>query len=85
MNNDTPGRRLIAAIKARVTRARIAWLEWELRAVEHDINATTAEIADYVFCGQHHAADGLRVYLRQRNFQAACLHAQIHQPKENLQ
>lgn len=85
MSKNTPGRRLIAAVKARITRVRIVWLESELRAVEHDVQATTAEIADYEFCGQPHTADGLRAHLRQRNFQAACLRAEIHQLKENLQ
>lgn len=84
MNNDTPCRRLIAAIQARVTRARIAWLEWELRTIEHDVLATTEEIADYEFCGQPATAAGLRTYLRQRNFQAACLRAEINQRKESL-
>jgi len=85
MSKSKPGRRLIAAVKARITRVRIVWLEWELRATEHDINATTAEIADYEFCRQPDTAAGLRTHMRQRNFQAACLRAEIHQLKENLQ
>lgn len=77
----TPSSRLIAAF----SRIRCAWLEWELRAIDHDINATAAEIADYEFCGQPATAAGLRTYLQQRNFQAACLRAEINQLKESLQ
>ena len=81
MNKNTLRSRLIAAI----SRIRCAWLERELQAVEHDVLATAAEIADYEFCGQPATADGLRAYLRRRNAQAACLRAEIHQLKENLQ
>ena len=77
----TPSSRLIAAF----SRIRCAWLEWELRAIDHDINATAAEIADYEFCGQPATAAGLRVYLRQRTAEAAGLRNRIHQLKENLQ
>lgn len=74
----TPLRRLIAG-------STIWWLEWELRSVEHDINATSEEIADYEFCGQPATAAGLRTYLRQRTAEAAGLRNRIHQLKENLQ
>ena len=73
MNKNTLRSRLIAAI----SRIRCAWLERELQAVEHDVLATAAEIADYEFCGQPAAADGLRAHLRQRNSQAARLRAHL--------
>ena len=85
MNNDTPGRRLIAAIQARITRGRIAWLEWELRTVEHDILVTTEEITDCEIDGLHSTADALLSHLHMRVTQAAGLRDRIHQLKESLQ
>lgn len=85
MNNDTPGRRLIAAIKTRITRVRIAWLEWELRTVEHDILDTTEEIADCEIDGLHRMADALLAHLHMRVTEAGGLRDRIHQLKESLQ